>query len=57
LTTQGGWEGWESLYIRGKEAYKVYYKGNSTVVIVGKAALKKKRQNCKVNKLIALKQN
>ena len=37
--------------------YKVYYKGNLTAAIVGKAVLKRRGKNCKVNKLTASKQN
>jgi hypothetical protein len=45
------------LYIRGKEVYKVYYKGNLTVVIVGKVVFKKRNKNYKVDKSTVLKQN
>ena len=39
------------------EVYKVYSKGNLTIVIIGKVVLKRKGKNYKVGKLIALKQN
>ena len=45
------------MHIRGKEAYKAYYKGNLTAVIAEKAVLKRKSKNCKVGKLTVLKQN
>ena len=45
------------MHVRGKEVYKVYYKGNLTAVIAGKAALKKRGKNYKVGKLTALKRN
>ena len=45
------------MYIRGKEVYKVYYKGNLTAVIAKKVVLKRKGKNYKAGKLIALKQN
>ena len=40
------------MYIRGKKAYKVYYRENLTAVIVGKVALKRRGKNYKVGKLI-----
>ena len=45
------------MHIRGKEAYKAYYKGNLTAVIAEKAVLKRRGKNCKVGELTALKRN